>query len=117
MMKIFLFAVASILLINCSKDDKVATKNCNCDNPMEDLAWLKSVKDSLSDCPCRISVIQATYQHQEVFYLTLSDPLCDGVSYPALLDCSGKLVKQFTMENMKDFDKQVTVDSVVYSCR
>lgn len=115
-MKILLFVITSILLLNCSKEEKVTTKACNSDNPMEEIGWLKAIKDSLADCPCRISVIQATYLHKQVFYVALSDPLCDGVFYPELLDCNGKTVKQFTQENIEDFN-QVTVDTVLYSCR
>ncbi len=49
MMKIILFVIASILLLNCSKDEKTSANDCNTDNPMEEFGWLKEMKDTLTN--------------------------------------------------------------------
>ena len=115
--KLCFFVALAFLLVNCGKDEKSSVNDCNTENPIEELSWLKTVKDSLTDCPCQISIMQGTYMDQTVYYLALTDPLCDGIAIPTLFNCSGKAVKQYTQDNYMDFSNQVRFDSVLYSCK
>jgi hypothetical protein len=117
MMKIIPFVITFILLVNCSKYEKMTVNACNTDNPMENIDWLKAMKDSLTNCSCQISIVQGTYRNQTVFYLALTDPLCNGVFIPTLLNCNGQAVKKFTQADIKDFYHQVTMDTVLYNCK
>jgi hypothetical protein len=117
MMKILFFVCSSFLLVNCGKDEKVTVSACNSDNPMENIGWLKAMKDSLTDCSCEISIVQGTYLHRPVFFLALTDPLCDGILIPTLIDCYGKEVKTFTEADIRDFYHLVTIDTVLYRCK
>lgn len=96
----------------CEKSDKT----CNCDNPTEDLPWLKEVKVSLTGCNCNVSIFQATYNDQTVFYTLMNDPLCDGVWPIVLHDCDGKQLKTYPSAD-QDFSREVTNQSIIYSCK
>jgi hypothetical protein len=106
-----------VLLVNCRKEEKMEANACNTDNPMENIDWLKAMKDSMTNCSCRISIVQGTYNRHPVFYIIMNDPLCNGASIPTLLDCNGKAVKKYTEADFEDFYKQVTLDTVLYSCK
>ncbi len=117
MMKIFLFVVTSILLVNCSKDEKVTENACNTDNPIDNISWLIAMKDSLTNCACQVSIVQGIYHNQPVFYLALTDPVCNGIVIPTLLDCNGKAVRKYTEADIEDFYHQVTIDTILYNCK
>ncbi len=118
MMKIILFVFAYyVLLVNCSKDEKTSANDCNTDNPMEEFGWLKEMKDTLTNCTCQLSIVQGTYLNQTVFYLAITDPVCNGISIPTLYNCNGKAVKKYSTDDFRDFNHQVTFDSILYSCK
>lgn len=107
----FIFVIL-ILILSCEKSDNI----CNCNNPLEDLAWLKELKNSFTNCTCEISIIQATYEKQTVFYVALTDPVCDGVFNVNLADCNGTIIKNYTTYD-QTFDNEVTNRKVLYRCK
>jgi len=42
-----------------------------------------------------MSIIQATYNKQTVFYTAMTDPLCDGLYSIVLRDCKGDTIKSY----------------------
>jgi hypothetical protein len=116
MRKLCFLIIIFLLPVQCSKNVKVTENACNTDNPLENIDWLKAMKDSLTNCSCQISIVQGTYRNHPVFYLALTDPLCDGILIPTLLDCNGKVVKQYTEADINDFYYQVSIDTVLYRC-
>ena len=112
MKKIFLIFVTFILILSCEKNDKV----CNCNNPLEDLPWLKELKASFTNCTCQISIIQATYSKQTVFYPIMNDPLCNSYQQINLFDCSGNTLKTYTTTDQA-FGSEVTNQKVIYTCK
>jgi len=84
-----------VLIVSCEKPDNT----CNCDKPLEDLGWLKTLKNSITDCSLETSIIQATYEKQTVFYSKITDPLYDGLDPIAIFDCKGTLIKTFNMND------------------
>ena len=105
---IFLFL---ILLLSCEKKENT----CNCDNPLEELSWLKELKASFTNCSCQKSIIQATYQKQTVFYLIMNDPLCNSYQEIALCDCYGTIIKTFLLTD-QTFGDEVTGQKTIYTC-
>jgi hypothetical protein len=81
--------------------------------------WFWELKNGLTNCICEISIIQAAYQHQTVFYTAVTDPLCNGVNTPTLLNCEGEIVKTFTLSetDQKDFYENVIDKKVLYRCK
>ena len=112
MKKLFVIAGFIILFLGCEKKDNV----CNCKDPLNDLSWLKELKSSLTECSCEISIIQATYNDQTVFYQAMTDPLCDGVYPVVLLDCNGNTVKSFESISQVP-DNAITNVKAIYRCK
>ena len=116
-MKSKLLIVLTILLIvACSKSENGTKNACNSANPLEDVSWLKAIKNTLTKCDCEISIIQGIYNGQTVFYTAMTDPLCNGINTPTLLDCEGKIVRTFTEADNQDYLTQVTAVKVLYRC-
>jgi hypothetical protein len=105
--------VPLVLILSCEKRDIT----CNCDNQPEDLAWFKELKSSFTNCSCRMSIIQATYKKQTVFYATMNDPLCDGYFPIVLLDCNGAGIKTYEPPLGEIFNREVTNRKEIYSCK
>ena len=113
MKKSLLTFVFFILIMSCEKSDKV----CNCNNPIEDLQWLKELKASFTNCSCQKSIIQATYNGQTVFYAIMNDPACNSINQPTnILDCSGNTIKTYpTIDDT--FLNEVTNRKSIYVCK
>ena len=112
----------SILLIflllisfSCKKDDSDSTNACAGDNPLE-ADWMAEIKNSLGECTCELSILQGTYEGETVFYLALTDPLCDGIYTPVLMDCEGNTVKTYSIDEFEDFLEEVTYEKAIYRC-
>ncbi|HZK96042.1 MAG TPA: hypothetical protein VFC67_17715 [Prolixibacteraceae bacterium] len=117
MKKIILFFAISLLLLNGCYYDKMAKTECISDNPIEDFAWLKAMKNTMTDCGCETSIIQGTYNNQTVFFTALTDALCNGINMPTLYDCEGKVVRVFTIADYRTVTDLVTTDKVLYRCK
>ena len=99
------------LIISCEKSDNT----CNCKEPLDELSWLRDLKNSLTNCTCEMSIIQATYNRQTVFFTSMTDPLCDGIINIGIADCSGKILKTYTAID-EAFETEVTDRKVLYRC-
>ena len=117
MKKLILCLAIGLLFFNGCRYDKITTTECISNNPTEDFAWLKAIKNTMTNCNCEISIIQGTYNNQTVFFTALTDALCDGINIPTLYDCEGKVVRVFTSADYRDFNDQVTRDKVLYRCK
>jgi hypothetical protein len=112
MKKLILIFVTIVLIMSCEKYDNT----CNCNNPLEYLAWLKELKDSFTNCTCEISIVQGTYEKQTVFCALPTDPVCDVVFNINIYDCKGTVLKNYT-NNFEIFDNEVTNRKVLYRCK
>ena len=104
--------VSLILLFSCEKNDNI----CNCNDPLNDLVWLKELKNSFTNCTCEMSVIQAYYKNQIVFYTEMTDPLCDGFQNLVLLDCKGNVAKSYESGD-QSMNSEVMGRNVLYRCK
>jgi hypothetical protein len=91
MSKLIVIFTFLVLILSCEKSDN----SCNFNDPLKDLKWLSDLKSSLVNCPCEISILQASYKGQTVFYVAMSDPLCDGIFPIDLRNCHGDVVKSY----------------------
>ena len=103
-------------LLNCCKYDNLSKTECISNNPTEDFVWLKTIKSSLTNCSCEISIIEGTYNGGTVYFTAITDILCDGILIPTLYDCEGKVVRIFTSDDFSSFHDLVTTDKVLYRC-
>jgi hypothetical protein len=102
-----------IFLTGCEKYDN----SCDCNNPLEDLAWLKEIKVSLTNCSCRVSIMQATWHDQTVFYSIMNDPLCNSAGTVVLLDCNGNSITAFDLPFSESTSNEIKDPKVIYSCK
>ena len=117
-MKIFRFIVlAGLLMMGCERNQTLNKTTCGSDDPLHDYAFLQDLKNSFTNCSCEMSIIQATYKDQTVFFAAMTDALCNGIQGYALLNCDGEVVKTYTSENMQDYAEEVTNRKVIYSCK
>jgi hypothetical protein len=99
--------------MSCEKPDKVYI----CNTPVEDLQWLKELKASFTNCSCQMSIIQATYNGQTVFYAIMNDPVCNSINQPVnILDCSGNTIKTYDRSDQA-FGNEVTNRKSIYVCK
>ena len=103
MKKNILILTTSLLLLSCDVFDKQTNTELILANPMEDYAWLKGLKTTMTNCSCEISIIQGTDNRRTVFFIALTDELCDGIDMPTLNDSNGKAVRTFTSTDYRKF--------------
>jgi hypothetical protein len=109
---IFIYA---IILASCD-NDKVSIPECNVEYPLEELSWLKDVKNSLTNCSCQISIIQGEYKGKSVFYTLMNDPVCNSVFHVIIRDCNGDVVKEYKQGENDDFNNEVKFVKSIYTC-
>jgi hypothetical protein len=112
--------ITYVILSGCTDEDHdLETQNaCNSDNPIENVTWIKNMKNSLTNCTLELSIIKGTYEGQTVFFTGITDGLFDGIYAPSVLyDCNGELVRTFTIDDFQDFYGNVTRDTVLYRCK
>ena len=103
--------ITSVLILFLAFSSCDASRNdasrCQSKNPLEDLAWLKELKESLKDSDLEKTIYQASYKKETVFYLMITDPrvrLAFGVT---LWNCEGKVICEFKSGDYEEFDTQV----------
>lgn len=101
----------------CSRNEKDNTAELKLSNPTEELAWLKEIKTSLTNCTCEMSIIQAEYDGQTVFYIAMTDPLCDGIQSVVLYDSNGKPVKTLTNDEYISAGDKLSNKKILYRCK
>ena len=113
-------AVMLSFAFSCCDDGATAKANtCGVSDPMEDLHWMSGLKASLTNCSCEMSIIRGRYMDKTVFFVALTDPLCDGIDTPTLYECNGNVVRSFTdaPADQKEFYEKVSWDEVLYRCK
>jgi hypothetical protein len=97
-------------LLAVQNDDKRAeVKTCGLTVQFEELAIFQSLKESITNCSCITSVLTGTYEAQTVFYVAVTDPLCNGIFAPTLYNGDGEVVRVFknTLEEQDEFFQKV----------
>ena len=116
MKRLAIIVVALLLFISCSKEND-QKQICNLADPINELPWLKEIKSSLTNCTSEVSIVQATYQSQTVFYTAITDPLFDGIQSYTLLNCEGKVVEIINADNMQNFLANISDVKNLYRCQ
>jgi len=112
MNKSLLIFLVLLFFLSCEKTEKVTT----CNTPVEELKWLNELKSSFTDCTCQVTIFQAVYHQQTVFYWLMNDPLCDGYQQIGLLDCSGTIIKTYDIGD-ESLANEVTERKTIYTCK
>ena len=117
MKKTFILFITIFFAASCGKDENTSKSTCDLTNPIEELSWLKEMKNTMTNCSCEMSIVQATYNNQTVFYTMMIDPLCDGVQTIILYDCEGKIEKTIANSEISSYKAEETNMKVLYRCK
>lgn len=90
---------------------------CNAGNPFE-MEWFSDWIRDLQQCACTISVFQAKYNGETVFWQLMNDPLCQSViENIAVFNCSGEEILILgDYQNWVDFSEFVSDRKIIYAC-
>lgn len=113
----FTILVLTFLFSGCSKENDQNKQICQLSDPINELVWLKDLKSSLTNCSCEMSILQATYHNQTVFYTAMTDMLCDGIQSYTLYNVDGKVLEIIPVNKIQDFRAEVTDVKNLYSCK
>jgi hypothetical protein len=103
-----------VFLASCTCEDDSPTANaCTSNDPVNEIPWVSALKNSIDNCTCTTSVMKGTYQSQNVFFVLMNDPLCNGGGSMVLYNCAGDVL---TTIDVSDFTDLVKIDSILYSC-
>lgn len=117
MKRTFILLITILFAASCGKDKNTNKSVCDLTDPIEELSWLKEMKNTMTNCSCEMSIVQATYNNQTVFYTMMTDPLCNGVQTIILYDCEGKIVKTIANDEIPSYKAEETNMKVLYRCK
>lgn len=111
--------VITIISVSCNDDGKLVMNACTPTLSIDNVPWIAELKNTMTNCTCEISIIKGTYEGQTVFFIGLTDPLCDGIDTPTLYNCEGNEIISFTdsPSDQEELHNKVTRDSVLYRCK
>ena len=118
-MRNFFTLVFLILITACNNDDCLETSVCPTKETLDDFPWIVEMKNSITNCSCEVSIIKGSYKGKDVFYVAMTDALCNGMNTPTLFDCEGNEIISFTSstEDQKVFIENVTTVEVLFRCK
>ena len=114
------FKVAILFLMifvsGCRKGE-INSDRCNPENPLE-MQWMADWVGELHHCTCIISIFQAEFNGETVFWALMNDPLCQSVITDIeVYNCFGEQI--LTLNNYEDwtvFNSEVTDLKIIYAC-
>lgn len=105
-----------LALFSCAEDNTVPGQ-CNADNPFS-MPWMSEWIADLQQCACTVSIFQADYGGDPVFWQLMTDPLCQGVFQNVpVYSCLGEEI--LVLEDYNDlveFREKVANLKIIYSC-
>lgn len=112
----FSLIILGCLFISCSKRGENTFPECKVENPLEELEWIKSKKNSCENNTCKIAIMEALYKGKTVFFETIIDPLCSTIFHVVLWDCNGNIVKEYSEGEGQMFTTEVEYVKELYRC-
>ena len=105
-----LFFSATIISCTNNDDEVIADSQlevqnaCTAENPLE-LEWMQDLITELNcgEYACKVAILKSEYEGETVFYIQMTDPVCNGFDEITLYNCTGKKVESFSMEESMEF--------------
>ncbi|MDX1720664.1 MAG: hypothetical protein R3353_10905 [Salegentibacter mishustinae] len=121
---LILFFLATIISCTNNDDEVIADSQLEVQNACmaaEPLAldWIQDLKEELNcgEYACEVSILKSEYEDETVFYVLVTDPLCNSAGVRYLYNCFGEIIKEFTVEEnaafLNDLDREV---ETIFSC-
>lgn len=103
---------------SCENNEANDALVCNVENPLEDLQWLKDIKqvEQLSMKPTGAQIIQYIYKGEYVFWVDLCYQCPDGLI--VVYNCEGEVICEFGgidgRNTCMDFDTEATDSTMLF---
>jgi hypothetical protein len=116
-----LILTAMILFSQFSCEDSTNNdeQSCNTDAPLEDLNWLKELKETLESNTMQSLILQYKYNGEDVFFVDPCYGCPDGMS--TVYNCEGEILCSFGgfagINTCPDFHSQATDSTVILDTR
>lgn len=117
MKRTLIILITIFIVASCGKDENTGKSTCDLADPIEELPWLKEIKNSLTNCSIEMSILQGTYKNQTVFYISMTDPRVDAIQTATLLDCEGKVIEVIQPNKYQTFLNRVSNVKNLYRCK
>jgi len=111
-----LLAMFFILLISCNTDDN--GQNCDTDNPLEEISWLKEIK-FVMEANMKMTgsqIIRYKYKGEYVFLVNTCYNCMDGLI--SVYDCDGEVICEFGgfagLNTCPDFESEATDSTMLF---
>jgi len=114
-----LVVFAAILLVSSCKKDKEddTIEDCGVENPIEELTWLKQLKDNcFAEPDCKSHFYSAVFDKKTVFYTDVEGLFCQPKFSVELRDCNNGIVKSYGEGDESKFNSEVTDTNLMYVC-
>ena len=106
-----------LMIISGCRREEINSTECNPENPLK-MQWMTDWVRDLQHCVCTISIFQAEYHNETVFWPLMTDPLCQSViENVPVYNCLGDEI--LTLNNYEDwleFNTEVTNRKIIYAC-
>src|SRR5688572_4181254 len=103
-----LILLAFLVSCNCN-DDLPTASACTSADPINEIPWVSSLKNSIHKCTCTTSVMKGKYGFQTVFFVLMNDPWCNSGGSMVLYNCAGDPVATIDVSN---FTNLVKIDTI-----
>ena len=116
-MKFKLVIFILLVTFGCHTEETNPT-GCNTENPLN-MQWMADWVNELQNCVCTISIFQADFNGETVFWPLMTDPLCQSViDNVPVYNCLGDTI--LTLNNYEDwsaFNATISNRKIIYVCK
>lgn len=113
-----LFGMTALLicLVSCNSNDNY---ECGSDNPIEEIPWLKEIKQDLemSEKPSGFQIIRYKYKGEFVFYVDACYGCPDDLK--TVYDCDGNIICEFGgfagINTCPDFEAEASDSTMLFN--
>lgn len=92
---LLILSLIFLMDFSCEQSDEIETLDCDVENPLEDLQWLKEIKDDITmpGSMTRAQIIQYTFHGENVFWVNICYDCLDGII--SVRNCEGEVICAF----------------------
>jgi len=118
--KFIIFFALTVFFFSCEKKaDTTIYEDCDPDGLMAELEWLAAWGDKSKNCTCELSLFKGNLNGNTVFYVRMTDLLCDGTPeayLPRLIDCRGEYITDSSVLNSPAYKGEIIEEKVLGIC-
>lgn len=116
MKKLFKISLVFLIICGCTKTHEGVTNACGQIDPLS-IEWVNQLKKSITNCECYTSILKAKYKGEIVFFIGVTDGLCNSLDLPTLYNCEGKEIKRFQNGDEKEVMNDVVNRERIFTCK